>query len=100
MKKVNLTIIALIVSWVNAFAASNPIAQLNYTIQAFSSETGNLASNAIDGDTTTFWALGGNPTLPAYIEIDLGINYDINGFSILPRTTSNSNKPLNYEFYF
>ena len=99
MKKANLIVVVLIASCASLFAASNPIAQSNYTIQAFSSETGNLASNAIDGDTTTFWALGNNPTLPAFMEIDLGTNYDINGFSILPRTTSNGNKPLNYELY-
>ena len=99
MKNSSLTLIILIISCANIFATSVPIPQANYTIQAFSSQTGNVATNAIDNDTTTFWAIGGNPTLPAFIEIDLGSNHDINGFSFLPKKTSNNNKPSNYELY-
>ena len=100
MKKIILTLIGLIVACVNVFSESNPIAQSNYKIHNVSnSQSPNWASNAIDGDTTTYWALGGNPKIPAYVEIDLGKNYDIDGFSILPETTSNNNKPLNYKFY-
>ncbi len=100
MMKKRISLIYLILTLIHSSVFSQaPIPQSNYTIQAFSSQTGNAAVRAIDSDTTTFWATGNNPPLPAYLEIDLAQNYDINGFSILPKTISNNNKPLGYELY-
>jgi hypothetical protein len=84
----------------NLLAQGTPIPQSNYSIQSVSAQNGtNVATRAIDGNTTTFWATVVIPTLPVSIEIDLGTNFDVNGFSFQPKTTNNNNKPESYELY-
>lgn len=81
------------------FGQGNPIPQSNYTIQDFSTNNNiNVVARAFDSDTVTFWALGANNPFPAFVEIDLGTSYDVNGFSFLPRPDA-SNKPGGYEVY-
>lgn len=102
MKKINSIVIALIISCVNVFAASNPIAQSNYTIQAFSSDnTTHPVAHAFDSDTATWWAIynAAGFSLPADIEIDLGVLYDVNGFSYLPNPANSNDKAIGYEVY-
>jgi len=76
-----------------------PISLVGATVQDFSSETGKVASNAIDVNPSTFWSTGQNSLIPAFIEVDLGSAFDIDGFSYTPKVVSNNNKPLNYEIY-
>jgi len=98
-KQIVTTVLSLFICKI-ILAQGTAIPQANYTIQSVSAQNGaNVATRSIDNDTTTFWATDVNPTLPVTIELDLGANYDVNGFSILPKTTSNNNKPLGYELY-
>jgi len=71
-----------------------------------SQETGcfpGAASNAIDGNTTTFWHTqfcGATPPLPHEIQIDLGAYYTLSAFQYLPRQDGSSCGWINqYEFY-
>jgi len=86
----------------SAFGASNPIPQTNYVIQNFSSDnTNHPVSHAFDNDTTTWWALynAAGFSLPGTVELDLGILYDVNGFSYLPNPTNATDKAIGYEVY-
>ena len=71
-----------------------------------SQETGcfpGAASNAIDGNTTTFWHTqfcGATAPLPHEIQIDLGAYYSLSAFQYLPRQDGSSCGWINqYEFY-
>jgi len=89
----------LFVSTLSLFGQGTPISKTNYTIQAFSTNNNiNVITRAFDVDTVTFWAIGANNPFPAFVEIDLGASYDVNGFSFLPRPDG-SNKPGGYEIY-
>jgi len=61
------------------------------------------ASNAIDGNTTTFWHTqfcGGTPPLPHEIQIDLGVSYTLSAFQYLPRQDGSACGWIKqYEFY-
>lgn len=61
------------------------------------------ATNAIDGNANTFWHtkwIGGSPSYPHEIQIDLGKTYQINGFRYLPRQDGSVNGTVKkYEFY-
>ncbi|MEL6987941.1 MAG: discoidin domain-containing protein, partial [Bacteroidota bacterium] len=71
----------------------------NYTIKNFSTNNNiNVIGRAFDADTLTFWALGANNPFPAFVEIDLGNSYDVNGFSLLPRPDA-SNRVGGFEIY-
>jgi hypothetical protein len=60
-------------------------------ISVDSEETGSVdgaATNAFDGDVSTFWHTqlqGSNPRPPHRIDIDLGAVHDLDGFRYLPR---------------
>lgn len=95
----SLITIFLLVSSVNLLSQGTPIPQSSYTIQSFSTNNNiNVVSRAFDSSITTFWALGANNPFPAFVEIDLGTSYDVNGFSFLPRSDA-SNRPGGYEIY-
>jgi len=101
MKKLHLTLsmVLLFSSLSNIFAQGTAIPQSSYTIQSFSTNNNiNVVTRAFDSDTLTFWALGANNPFPAFVEIDLGTSYDVNGFSFLPRTNA-SNRPGGFEIY-
>lgn len=101
MKRLKRTLIAalLIVAFGNVSGQGIPIPQGSYIIQSFSTNNNiNVVARAFDSDTTTFWALGANNPFPAFVEIDLGQAYDVNGFSFLPRPDA-SNKPDGFEVY-
>ncbi len=61
------------------------------------------ATNAFDGDRNTFWHTEWwttNPLCPHEIQIDLGAQYEINGFRYLPRQDDCPNGWIGqYEFY-
>lgn len=101
MKKLSfiLFISLLFCSFNSVFGQGTPIPQNSYTIQSFSTNNNiNVVARAFDADTLTFWALGANNPFPAFVEIDLGDFYDVNGFSFLPRPDA-SNRPGGYEIY-
>ena len=62
-----------------------------------------IAENAFDGSAGTIWHTqwkGASPPPPHEIQIDLGGNYNINGFRYLPRQDGGVNGTIrNYEFY-
>lgn len=102
MKNLKLILVAflLIVGFLNSsFGQGTPIPQDGYVIRSFSTNNNiNVINRAFDADTVTFWALGANNPFPAFVEIDLGMDYDVNGFSFLPRPDA-SNRPGGYEVY-
>lgn len=53
----------------------------------------NAATNAIDGDSSTFWHTrwNGDLTLPHSITVDMGKSHRIGGFTYLPRQDGNPN---------
>jgi len=61
------------------------------------------ATNAFDGAPGTIWHtewFRSNPPCPHEIQIDLGFNYNINGFRYLPRQDGSTNGRIGqYEFY-
>lgn len=92
-----------------AQALAHPIAQDLYAIAGFSTEetTGEGASNgraedAIDGDLSTYWHTAwssGTSSLPAYVTIDLGKSYDVDGLSYTPRQSNQNGLIKDYEIY-
>ena len=92
-------LIFLLGSFINIHGQGTAIPQSDYTIQSFSTNNNiNVITRAFDADSLTFWALGANNPFPAFVEIDLGDFYDVNGFSFLPRPDA-SNRPGGYEIY-
>ena len=77
------------------------IPQSGMTATATSEEIayGDLASNAIDGDTGTMWhtAWSGADKLPQSITIDLGGTYVINKVEVTPRQSGNNGLITKYE---
>ena len=77
---------------VKARPADKPIEKDGWSIIAFDSQEepyGRWATNAIDGDITTFWHTAWSeqePDYPHYLIIDLGQNQDISGFIYYPRS--------------
>ena len=60
------------------------------------------ATNAFDGDVNTIWHSEWYNTtspLPHEIQIDLGVNKDIGGFTYLPRQSGLNGRIGDYEFY-
>jgi len=83
------------------------IPQSNWTLKYVDSaeivgENG-AGRNAFDGNSATLWHtewLNSSPTTPHEIQIDLGLNYDVSGFSCLPRQDGGTNGRIGqYEFY-
>lgn len=60
------------------------------------------ATNVFDGSTSTYWGTdysSTNPACPHEIQIDMGANYTISGFSYLPRQDNPNGRIAKYEFY-
>lgn len=72
-------------------------------IHADSIERGEgLAKHAIDGDPGTFWHTSWSASQdkqPHEIQIDLGIKFELAGFSCLPRQNQQNGRIRDYEFY-
>ncbi|MFV8346312.1 discoidin domain-containing protein [Flavobacterium sp. ZB4P13] len=69
--------------------------------EEISSET-TPATNAFDGSNSTFWGTNWsstNPSPPHEIQIDMGTNYNVNGFNYVPRQNGANGRIANYEFY-
>ena len=70
------------------------ISQAGWTVTADSAQDGNPATDAIDGDTTTFWHTEFSPDLvqlPHNIVIDMGASYLVGSITYLPRQDGGSN---------
>ena len=90
-------------------ALAHPIDQELYEIVGFSSEettgegtTSGFANAAIDGDPSTYWHSAwqsGSSTLPGYITIDLGAEYDVDGVSYLPRQSNANGLMKDYKIF-
>lgn len=90
-------------------ALAHPIDQVLYEIVGFSSEetsgegaTSGFADAAIDGDPTTYWHSAwqsGTSRLPGYITIDLGVEYDVDGVSYLPRQSNANGLMKDYKVF-
>lgn len=75
---------------------------LHYADSEESIKESGAATNAFDGNTSTFWHTewsASSPTHPHEIQIDLGEVYDINGFRYLPRQDGKNGRIAQYEFY-
>ncbi len=86
-----------------SMATSTPIPQSNYVVTYVSSQNAtNVVGRAFDGNASTWWALSSTGfTLPGIVEVDLGANYDVSGFSYAPMaTTAGANsKAIGFEIY-
>ncbi|SDI36966.1 Alpha-glucosidase, glycosyl hydrolase family GH31 [Actinokineospora alba] len=85
-------------------AVSAPIPKAGQSIvSASSQQTGEPASNAIDGNTATIWHTkwsGGADPLPHEVQINLGASYQIDGLRYLPRQDGGVNGTIGqYEVY-
>ena len=69
------------------------ISQSGWTITADSAQAGNPATNAIDGNTSTFWHSQYNPAiaLPHQITVDMKTSYLIGSVTYLPRQDGTPN---------
>jgi hypothetical protein len=77
--------------------------KLQYVDSQETSGENGAATNAFDGNSSTFWHTewyAKNPTCPHEIQIDLGTNNTLDGFSYLPRQDGIANGGIaQYEFY-
>lgn len=82
-----------------------PINRANWSVSVDSEETvgeDGAAENSIDGLTATYWCTkwsDGSDPLPHEIQINLGDNYIISGFTYLPRQDYENGRIADYEFY-
>ena len=75
-------------------AGDASISQAGWTVVADSAEAGNPATDAIDGDTGTFWHSEYSPDtvgLPHTITVDMGSSYLVGSTTYLPRQDGGSN---------
>ncbi len=101
MKKTLLFVLFICFS-LSAFSQITVIPQNNYNAQYVSSDnTNHPITHAFDEDPATWWALynANGYSLPGIVEVDLGSNYDVTGFSYLPNSASPNEKALTYEIY-
>lgn len=79
------------------------IPKTNWSIKSVDSEqTGNPATNLIDGNTTTMWHTQYTPVLAVYpheVQLDLGATYAISKFRYLPRTSGINGTIAGYSIY-
>ncbi|TDE46572.1 PKD domain-containing protein [Flavobacterium rhamnosiphilum] len=75
---------------------------LKYVDSEETSSENTPATNAFDGSNSTFWGTNWsstNPSPPHEIQIDMGTNYNVNGFNYVPRQNGANGRIANYEFY-
>ena len=89
----------------------NPISQATWTVESVNSEelvvSNHPATYAFDSNPNTFWhtewapaGTANDPSHPHEIVIDLGTEFDISGFTYLPRQdTSPNGQVADYAFY-
>lgn len=74
------------------------IPQEQMTAVVSNSQQGEDGSKAIDGDKTTLWHTDWNGVqMPQSITVDLGGNYEIDKFTVLPRQSGDNGKIRKYE---
>ncbi|KAI1182408.1 hypothetical protein F5B17DRAFT_190593 [Nemania serpens] len=76
------------------FPWATAVPRTGWTATADSSQAGNEAAKAIDGNSSTFWHTAYSPTvapLPHYIQLDMKKSFVINGVSYQPRQDGSSN---------
>ncbi|WP_022900834.1 family 20 glycosylhydrolase [Humibacter albus] len=85
---------------------SDPIDQSTMSVvSADSQETSGEsapATNAIDGDPSTYWHTqwsGASPAYPHWIVIDLGAEYDVSGLAYTQRPGQSNGRMKDYEIY-
>ncbi len=101
MKK-TLLFTLLICFSLSVFSQITVIPQINYTVQYVSSDnTNHPIAHAFDEDPATWWALynANGYSLPGIVEVDLGVSFDVTGFSYLPNPANSTEKALTYEIY-
>ena len=89
------------------FTAFSPVAHALWSVAFVDSQEtscyNGAATNAIDGNPSTFWVTqfcGASPGPPHEIQINLGATYSLGAFSYLPRQDGCSNGWINqYQFY-
>ena len=77
-----------------AAIVAGAISQSGWTATADSAQAGNPASDAIDGNNSTFWHSEYSPVLtqlPHTLTIDMKSAYDIGSITYLPRQDGNNN---------
>jgi galactose oxidase len=74
-------------------SASVQLSKTGWTATSDSSQTGNEAAKAIDGDSSTIWHSAYSPVdpLPNWIAIDMKQNYVVNGLTYQPRQDVSGN---------
>ncbi len=87
-------------------ASSGVIPQAGWTVRYVDSQEtvgeSAPATNAFDGNTSTFWHtqwLNAQPGMPHELQIDLGSTYSVSGFRYLPRQGVDNGRIAQYEFY-
>ncbi len=95
---------------ITVVAAPTPISQASWSILYVDSQEltsgywgpATPATNAIDGNPSTFWITQWNkaqPPLPHEIQVNLGASYTIDGFQHLPYQGGTDGRISQYEFY-
>jgi lysophospholipase L1-like esterase len=88
---------------ITVLGGSTLIPKTNWSLRFFdSAQSGFPATNAFDGNTSTYWlteSLVSPPQPPHEIQIDLGATYDIAGLHYLPRPDSSTGRVGQYRIY-
>lgn len=96
---------ALILATSSAWSQSIDVPRDNWKVQSVdSAHSSTTGEKAFDGDETTHWhtkwgAESPLPPLPHNIQIDLGGEYEVNGFHYLPRPDGGNGNIKGYEFH-
>jgi len=77
------------------------ISKMNMTATATSSQPGEEASKAIDGNLNSMWHTpwSGSATLPQSITVNLGGSYNVSSLKVTPRQAGDNGKIQEYEIY-
>ncbi|MHA0856127.1 endo-alpha-N-acetylgalactosaminidase family protein [Paenibacillus sp. CMAA1364] len=85
---------------VNVFLANQIVPQGQMTASATSSQAGDAASNALDGNTTTLWHTSwATPHLPESITLNLGASRKVNQLNYTPRAGALNGTITKYNLY-
>ncbi len=82
--------------------SAGTIPQEDYIVMNYSTDNANHpVAHAFDGDPATWWALYNEAgfSLPGSVEVDLGAEYDVNGFVYTPNPANAGTRAIGFEFY-
>ncbi len=88
-----------------ALAIAGPIPRFGWSIIYWDSQqntVGESVQSMIDGKSFTYWHTAYTPSAPSHpheVQIDLGIEYTVEGFLALPRADSANGRIGNWAFY-